>query len=96
MRLHIRWSKVSIVAIAMAAVLSVAFIAPLVIDQMRDHRAAQLHPHPANDAQQVEILRGVLKEGFFTSWRLPPREGLNKSTAPQILRIERASRTMTP
>lgn len=73
MRLHIRWSKVSIVAIAMAAVLSVAFIAPLVIDQMRDHRAAQLHPHPANDAQQVEILRGVLKEGFFTSWRLPPR-----------------------
>jgi hypothetical protein len=70
MKLNINWSKVSIIAVAITGILSVAFIAPLVIDQVREYRATQLHPHPANDKEQVEILSGVLKDEFFTSYRM--------------------------
>ena len=72
MKLNIRWSKISIATVAMASVLLAVFIMPLAINRVREYRAALLHPHPVNDAEQSEILRAVLKDEFYITWRLPP------------------------
>jgi hypothetical protein len=71
-KLSIRWNKVSIVAVAMTGILAAVFIAPLLIGRIAGYRSAQLHPHPASDAEQLEIMRRILKEEFFASWQLPP------------------------
>lgn len=79
MRIDIRWSKVSIAAIVMAGVVAVGVVVPLVVEkarELRELREAELHPRPASDSEEIAILRGVLKDEFFTSWELPaPPDG---------------------
>jgi hypothetical protein len=72
MKFNLRWSKVLAAGAVIAMFLSVAFVAPVLISRVHEYRAAQLHPHPASDMEQLEVLRTVLKDDFFTSWQLPP------------------------
>ncbi|MBS0464819.1 MAG: hypothetical protein JSS03_07495 [Proteobacteria bacterium] len=56
----IRWGKVAMVALALLGLLSAISAAPLVTAWLRGFRKTQLHPHPASDDEQRDILRGVL------------------------------------
>jgi hypothetical protein len=63
--LAFRWNKILIAAMAISGFLSVAVVAPLLMDRLQEYREAQLHPRPASDSEQSEILRGVLGDDFY-------------------------------
>lgn len=83
----LRLNKVLAAAILIAIALSVVFIAPEVVSRFQDYRAAQLRPRPANDPEQLEILRDLLRlnDYYGLPTPSPPQarsESLGEEPAP--------------
>jgi len=80
MKLNVRWRRVFVATVVLCGLGLATLAVRAVFDWMHDQeeqRAAELHPHPANDMEQSEILRAVFKDDHWLEFLYDVREPNN-------------------